>query len=125
MSTEDQQLYQNPTNGLFYSYGGETANCTISVCPAELSVYGYRPSIPFTATLLALYGLAIVAHVYLGTRYKKWGFMAAMVLGCIAEIIGYIGRILYNQNPWNDTGFIIQIGTTLSLTWLCRLTNRS
>ena len=36
--------------------------------------------------------------------------MAAMVLGCITEMIGYTGRILYNQNPWAEAGFIIQIG---------------
>jgi hypothetical protein len=110
MSDQDLQLWTSPTTGLTYSYGGEEANCTVSVCPIELSVYGYRPSIPFSATLLALYGLAIVAHVYLGTRYRKWGFMAAMILGCITEIIGYVGRILYNQNPWKEAGFIIQIG---------------
>jgi hypothetical protein len=105
----DQQLYTNPTNGLTYAYGGDGANCTISVCPTELSIYGYRPSIPFSATLLALYGMAIAAHVYLGIRYKKWGFMVTMALGCVTEIIGYVGRILYNQNPWDDAGFLIQI----------------
>lgn len=36
--------------------------------------------------------------------------MTAMLLGCVTEIIGYIGRILYYDNPWNDTGFIMQIG---------------
>jgi hypothetical protein len=108
--SDEEQLYTNPTNGLTYSYGGETANCTVSVCPIELSVYGYRPSIAFSSILLALYGLAIVAHVYLGIKYKKWGFMAAMILGCVTEIIGYVGRILYYQNPWKEAGFIIQIG---------------
>ena len=33
-----------------------------------------------------------------------------MVLGCADEILGYAGRILYYQNPWNAAGFIIQIG---------------
>lgn len=32
-----------------------------------------------------------------------------MVLGCIDEILGYVGRILYWQNPWAKGGFIMQI----------------
>jgi len=35
--------------------------------------------------------------------------MAAMLLGCIDEILGYVGRILLWQNPWNHAGFIMQI----------------
>ncbi|ETN44824.1 uncharacterized protein HMPREF1541_09699 [Cyphellophora europaea CBS 101466] len=102
--------YLNPENGLTYTYGGDgTVNCTVSVCPIELSVYGYRPSLPFSSALIALYGLCMVVQLYLGIRYKKWGFMTAMLLGCICEIIGYIGRILYWSNPWGDSGFIIQI----------------
>ncbi len=95
---------------LTYTYGGDNANCTVSTCPIFLSVYGYRPSVPFSAALIALYALCIAVQLYLGIRYKKWGFMAAMVLGCQSEIIGYVGRILYYQNPWAQSGFIIQIG---------------
>jgi hypothetical protein len=36
--------------------------------------------------------------------------MIAMLLGCVDEIIGYAGRIMYYNNPWGDAGFIIQIG---------------
>lgn len=36
--------------------------------------------------------------------------MIAMLLGCISEIMGYAGRIMYSQNPWGNTGFIMQIG---------------
>jgi hypothetical protein len=106
----DQPIYVNPETGLTYYYGGDYANCTVSACPIELSVYGYRPSLPFSSTLIALYGLFIAIQIFLGVRYKKWGFMAAMIMGCIAEIIGYIGRILYYNNPWQGSGFIIQIG---------------
>ena len=102
--------YFNPSTNLTYVWGGDTANCTVSTCPIELSVYGYRPSVPFSAIFVTLYSLCITVQLYLGIRYKKWGFMTAMVLGCVSEIIGYIGRILYYQNPWAQGGFIIQIG---------------
>jgi hypothetical protein len=112
MSNDD--VYVNPETGLTYLYGGDGANCTVSACPIEMSVYGYRPSLPFSSTIIALYGLCMAAQIYLGIRYKKWSFMVAMILGCIGEIIGYVGRILYYQNPWAGPGFIIQIGKSPS-----------
>jgi hypothetical protein len=100
-------------NGLVYVAGGDDANCTVSVCPIELSVYGYRPSIAASSILIALYAICMGIQAILGFRYKKWGFMAAMLLGCVDEIIGYVGRILYWQNPWGGSGFIMQIGKWL------------
>lgn len=103
------QTYTTP-NGTVYAWGGDHVNCTISVCPVELSVYGYRPSLPLSAILIALYSVCGLVQLGLAWRYKTWGFCAAMVLGCIDEIIGWVGRILMYQNPWNNGGFIMQIG---------------
>jgi hypothetical protein len=111
----DTILFHN-ANGLTYMAAGDsgTVNCTVSVCPIDLSTYGYRPSLPFSATMIALYTIVLTIQIILGLRYKKWGFVATMVLGCLDEIIGYVGRILYYQNPWAGAGFIIQIGKSLS-----------
>lgn len=102
-------IYTAP-NGKIYTAGGQSANCTLSVCPVEISVYGYRPSLPASSTLIALYAVCLAIQFFLGWRYKTWGFMAAMTLGCIDEILGYVGRILLWQNPWTHSGFIMQIG---------------
>jgi len=103
-------------DGTAYSAGGAAdANCTVSVCPAVLSVYGYRPTLPASIALIALYGLCALIQVVMGWRYKTWGFMAAMLLGCADEILGYAGRILYYQNPWGQTGFLMQIGVSSSI----------
>ena len=102
-------IYTTPS-GLQYIAGGKDANCTLSACPVEQSVYGYRPSIGASAALIALYAVAMVIHLALGFRNKTWFFMSAMVLGCIDEAIGYAGRILLWQNPWGHSGFILQIG---------------
>ncbi|KIW18800.1 hypothetical protein PV08_03089 [Exophiala spinifera] len=96
-------------NGTTYLGGGSNANCTISVCPVELSIYGYRPSLPLSISLIALYGVCGFVQIALGWRYKTWGYMSAMLLGCIDEILGYVGRILMYKNPWNHGGFIMQI----------------
>lgn len=100
-------------NGTTYITGGKDSNCTIAVCPVELSVYGYRPSLPLSAVLIALYAISIIVQVVLGWRYKTWGYMTAMILGAVDEIIGYVGRILMYQNPFAQPGFIMQIGELL------------
>ena len=97
-------------NGSIYAAGGDNVNCTLSVCPVEASVYGYRASLPFSSLLIALYALVMIAQFAMGYIYKSWGFMAAMVLGCLVEILGYVGRIMMWNNPWTQSGFIMQIG---------------
>lgn len=102
-------VYTTP-NGTVYVAGGDLSNCTVSVCPIELSVYGYRPSIPASTVLIALYAVCMGIQTYLGFRYRRWGFMSLMLAGCLDEILGYVGRILYWQDPWGQSGFIMQIG---------------
>lgn len=97
------------SNGQYYSFGAPGTNCTLAACPVELSVYGYRPTLVGSVALIVLYSLCLAAQVVLGFRYKTWGFMTAMVLGCIDEILGYAARIVMRQNPWGETGFLMQI----------------
>lgn len=112
---ENGDLAYTTPAGQLYIWGGDTANCTLPACPVELSIYGYRASLPFSAVVIALYSLCAAAQVYLGWRYKTWSFMVLTVLGCFAEILGFAGRIMMWQNPWNSSGFTLQIGMTLVL----------
>lgn len=95
----DTVLFHDADDRIYMAAGDETVNCTVSTCPIELSTHDYRPSIAFSATIIALYCSSFVVQLILGFRYKKWGFMAMMVLGCLYEVIGCVGRILYYQNP--------------------------
>ncbi|KAK0624180.1 parasitic phase-specific protein PSP-1 [Immersiella caudata] len=88
---------------------GPNANCTFELCPIEMSVYRYRPSLPVNALFIALYAIAIIIHTYLGMRWKRWWFTACINIGCISAIIGYAGRIMLYYNPWNFEAFMIQI----------------
>ena len=96
-----------PPNGLIVF--GPDANCTLSLCPVEWSVYQYRPSLASSIVFILLYVLAMAIHIYLGIRWKMRFFMIFMIIGCLVEIIGYIGRIILYNNPFNFNGFIIQI----------------
>lgn len=80
-----------------------------AACPVEATLYGYYPNLGANAFFAAFFGVAFIINVFLGIRHKTWTYMIALCLGCIAECIGYIGRILMHNNPWDDNAFIIQI----------------
>ncbi|KIX02828.1 uncharacterized protein Z518_08771 [Rhinocladiella mackenziei CBS 650.93] len=86
-------------------------NCTdvTPECPVELSVYGYRPSIPANAFFAGFFGICCIVNLGLGIRYKTWTYMIALCLACLTETIGYVGRILMHDNPFADPGFMSQI----------------
>ncbi|CAO2658308.1 Nn.00g060310.m01.CDS01 [Neocucurbitaria sp. VM-36] len=78
-------------------------------CPVEGTLYGYYPSIGANAFFAAFFGICLIVQLGLGIRYKTWTFMIALTLGCLGELIGYIGRILLWNNPFDELGFQIQI----------------
>ncbi|KAF7188887.1 Efflux pump himE [Pseudocercospora fuligena] len=78
-------------------------------CPVEATIYGYRPSLPANALFLTLNLLCALFSLIFGIRYRTWTYMLGLTSGVIIQSIGYIGRILMYINPWNTTGFTIQI----------------
>ena len=86
-------------------------NCTsvTPLCPVEGTIYGYYPSLPANALFLAIFALCLLAHSYLGFRYKTYTYLIALWFGCLGEIVGYAGRIILHDNPWDETGFQMQI----------------
>ncbi|KAI8269137.1 Sphingoid long-chain base transporter RSB1 [Colletotrichum sp. SAR11_239] len=88
---------------------GPDANCTLEICDIHYSLYRYRPNIAVNALFLALYGIAGLVHIFLGIRWRSYWFMTFMVLGCLSEIVGYIGRIMLYHNPFAFVPFMLQI----------------
>ncbi|CAO2647695.1 Nn.00g086170.m01.CDS01 [Neocucurbitaria sp. VM-36] len=78
-------------------------------CPVEGTIYGYTPSLGANAFFAGFFGLALIFQLYFGIRHKTWTYMITVSLGCLAECIGYIGRIMMSNNPYDDIGFNIQI----------------
>ena len=88
---------------------GPDANCTLETCDISWSVFGYRPSLVANIAFIVLFGGLGVVHAYLGFRWKSWGFMVGMLLGCVCELIGYCGRVMLWNNPFSFIAFMIQI----------------
>lgn len=113
-----------PTNGLtgwnrdnHTAYGNlavllDSRNlCTIKVCDLSLANFNYIPNLAGNALYAAILALYIFINLFLGIRHKTWGYMAAMCIGLVGEVIGYIARILLYNNPFDPTGnnFIIYL----------------
>ncbi|OJD10453.1 hypothetical protein AJ78_08545 [Emergomyces pasteurianus Ep9510] len=84
--------------------------CTLDTCPIETSIYQYRPSLPANATFIALYGLSGLIHLLQLILWRShYAFTILILLGCVGEIIGYVGRLILYNNPFSINGFLIQI----------------
>lgn len=81
------------------------SECTISTCPASFRQIEYTPSLGGNSFYLAIFALVLVAQLFLGIRYKTWGFVAGMFGGLTLEILGYISRVELHDNPFSDTWF--------------------
>lgn len=86
-------------------------NCTevTPLCPVELTVYGYYPSLPANAFFAAWFAVLFFPNIALGVYYKTWSHLIALCLGCMTEAVGYGGRIMLYDNPWNKPGFQMQV----------------
>ncbi|GAB0136220.1 hypothetical protein EsDP_00004531 [Epichloe bromicola] len=72
--------------------------------------YEYRVDLAPNAIFLALYGASLVAHAATWALTRRAGiFSAALVLGLVCEVLGYVGRIMSWDNPWDQNGFMMQI----------------
>lgn len=78
-------------------------------CPVKASIYGYYPILASNAFFAALFGTCFIINFILGWRYRSWSYMLAMCLACLSSCIGYIGRCLMHNNPFDTIGFQIQI----------------
>ena len=87
----------------------DTDLCTLDTCPISKSVFEYRPSLGANAAFLALFALTGLAHVAQGIITKKRAFWISVALGCLTEVIGYAGRLMMWNNPFDGNGFLIQI----------------
>ncbi|KAK7948740.1 uncharacterized protein PG986_009626 [Apiospora aurea] len=90
--------------GLFCRQGvkpfGPGNGCNLDICPIEITVYGYRPSLAANIIFLILYLTSGAIHLYLGIRWNTRLFMICMLAGACNAVIGYAARIaLYYNQP--------------------------
>jgi hypothetical protein len=76
-----------------------------------MASFSYLPSLPGNAIYAAIFVIYIVAQLCLGIKHKTWGYMVAMVTGLVLEVIGYVGRVMLHNSPFNNNDFLIYLVT--------------
>jgi hypothetical protein len=83
--------------------------CTLDTCPLECGQLEYRPNFAGNVTYTAIFGIILVAQLALGISYRTWGFAIGMFCGLLLEIIGYAGRIMLYNNPFDFNNFLLYV----------------
>lgn len=86
-----------------------TCTDTGPYCPVSDTIYGYYPSLGLNAFFTATFAAFAVFHIVVGCLTKRLFLAYVLSVGCIAEAIGYAGRIMLHQNPYGSTAFSMQI----------------
>ncbi|KAL1962951.1 hypothetical protein VTN77DRAFT_9047 [Rasamsonia byssochlamydoides] len=87
------------------------STCTLETCPIILANIRYVPSLAGNATYLAIFMFLLIVHIFLGIRWRTWGFLAGMVGGLILEVIGYGARIGMHNNQFIKPPFFAYLIT--------------
>lgn len=77
--------------------------CTLATCPLSLSYWAYRPSLGANGAFLGLFSLSLLGFLIQAILSRRFlGFTIAMLSGCVLEVIGYIGRIMSYNQPFQE-----------------------
>ncbi|RSL66657.1 hypothetical protein CEP53_003302 [Fusarium sp. AF-6] len=75
----------------------------------KYTIYGYRPNLGVNAFFVAFFGVCFCAHIWLGIRYRTKGYAIALTLGCLAMVLGYLGRLGLYFRPFDAIPFQAQV----------------
>ncbi|KUI52951.1 Protein RTA1 [Cytospora mali] len=70
-------------------------------------LWNYVPSIPGAVVFIVLFGIAMVATGWRLFRYRAW-FHIPLVIGCEAEVIGYVAYIIAHNNTNKLSPYLMQ-----------------
>lgn len=82
--------------------------CNKDICPATESIIGYAPDKAANLAFLVIFAVSGVIHGVQGVWFKTWSFGVCMFIGGVCEAIGYAGRFMLSDDPFNDSGFKLQ-----------------
>lgn len=85
------------------------SDCTLQNCPIQDAQLPYDPSLVGNAIYLAIFSFCCLFNILLGLWYRTWSYFVAMVLGCLLEVLGYVGRVQMSANPFPSGPFFLYV----------------
>ncbi|KAF4985059.1 hypothetical protein FDECE_16859 [Fusarium decemcellulare] len=86
---------------------------------AGFTFYNYEPSLPAAAVFVIVFSISTLLHIWQMFRSRTWYFVP-LVIGCLFEAAGYIGRALsaneapdYTKNPYIMQSILLLLGPAL------------
>jgi len=107
--------FQNATLASFNTtLLNDTSLCTLQTCPlvldgVPLAHLSYLPSVAGNALYAGIFGLFFCLQVLFGVRYRTVGYLIGMFCGLLLEIVGYVGRVMMNSDPFINANFIMYL----------------
>ena len=79
-------------------------------CPVEATIYGYAPNLGGNVIYALIFAVCALVQLYFVFRYWRiWkGYTILVCIGALGECLGYVGRILLHNNPWDGAAMSIQ-----------------
>jgi hypothetical protein len=81
--------------------------CKVDKCPEAWQTIKYRPNIAGNVIYMVCFMILLGGQAWFGARSKTWKYMATVCVGILGEIIGYIGRVMLNLNPFIMNNFLV------------------
>jgi len=83
--------------------------CTLETCDLSLSSFLYRPTVAGNALFAGIFAACIIGQLFLGIKHKTWGYMVAMILGLLLEVVGYVARVMIHNSPFDNNNFLMYL----------------
>jgi hypothetical protein len=89
------------------------SNCdgVSDLCPVEASLYGDYLTTSGNAVLLAVFSLCAILQIgnAIYTRSRTYSYSICLLIGTICEVLGYAGRLMLINDPWDFAAFAMQM----------------
>jgi hypothetical protein len=92
--------------------------CTLQTCSLAQAHVSYIPTLFGNSLYLGIFGAVLAVQIFLGIRYRVWGFLCGMIGGLTLEILGYYGRVQMHFNPFNDAFLLYLVCLTIGPAFL-------
>jgi len=89
----------------------DSSLCTLETCDLSMASFLYLPTIAGNGIYAGIFGLLILGQLWLGIKHKTWGYMIAMLMGLVLEVVGYVGRIMLHDSPFDNNNFLMYLVT--------------
>lgn len=84
-----------------------TVPCTLETCCLAQSSFLYLPTWGGNLFFTIYFAVLCLPQLWLGIRYRQAGFAIGMLVGLILEAVGYAGRVMLHNDPFNSNAFLM------------------